>query len=602
MKDRKTRQRRALAMAARMGSALVAMGTPLALRAATTLSFTSSKDNTLYENLSGSLSNGAGDAFFSGITGGGGKRRGLIAFDLTSGSFPTNATVTSTTVSLYDDKSLVTNAFHELRKVLKNWGEGTSDAGPTGGGGAPSTTGDATWIHTYYNTSFWTSPGGDYSSTQSASGLMSPTFTTTFGSTAQLNADVQGWLNNPAANFGWIVLGDESGFGNAARIASNTYFDTSKRPQLSVTYNASQWVTGSGLWSTASNWAFGVPGAVGAEATFNFPSGSGITTVTIDSPRTLGTLKFNSSNYNFIGSTLTLDRAAAPVTMNVTGLLQISANLNVNKNAEIIVNSGGLLTLGGTVTAAAGVTYHKTGSGMLQMSNIRSAGLTIDGGSVAVFPTDLASGVSKVTSLVINSGKLNLQANKLVTATSAGTWTGSGYTGVTGMVVAGRGTSNLWDGSTGIVTAMPDAVGSNYTSLGVAQASDVRPATATATDLWAGQTITGTDTLVMYTYGGDATLDGKINIDDYVKIDSGIAGGYTGWSNGDFNYDGKVTIDDYITVIDANIGNQTGTFFTGSGDVSSGVVAVPEPTGVAATIALLLPAFMRRCRTVRSKS
>src|SRR5207244_1974979 len=125
-----------------------------------------------------------------------------------------------------------------------------------------------------------------------------------------------------------------------------------------------------------------------------------------------------------------------------------------------------------------------------------------------------------------------------------------------------KGVSNNWDGPSGIVTTQTQAVGSNYTSIGVAKASDVRPNTVSETALWAGQTITGTDTLVMYTYGGDATLDGKINIDDYVKIDSGIAGGYTGWVNGDFNYDGKVSIDDYITVIDANIGNQNGTFFT----------------------------------------
>ena len=71
-----------------------------------------------------------------------------------------------------------------------------------------------------------------------------------------------------------------------------------------------------------------------------------------------------------------------------------------------------------------------------------------------------------------------------------------------------------------------------------------------------GQTIDSSTLLTKFTYGGDATLDGKINIDDYVKIDSGIAGGFTGWSNGDFNYDGKVNIDDYITVIDANISSK----------------------------------------------
>jgi hypothetical protein len=58
---------------------------------------------------------------------------------------------------------------------------------------------------------------------------------------------------------------------------------------------------------------------------------------------------------------------------------------------------------------------------------------------------------------------------------------------------------------------------------------------------------------VKYTYVGDATLDGKINIDDYTRIDSGIPTNLTGWWNGDFNYDGKINIDDY-TLIDSNVG------------------------------------------------
>ena len=67
------------------------------------------------------------------------------------------------------------------------------------------------------------------------------------------------------------------------------------------------------------------------------------------------------------------------------------------------------------------------------------------------------------------------------------------------------------------------------------------------------ETIDATTTIVKYTHGGDATLDGKLNIDDYVRIDSGISSGLSGWINGDFNYDGKVNIDDYATSIDANI-------------------------------------------------
>ena len=95
----------------------------------------------------------------------------------------------------------------------------------------------------------------------------------------------------------------------------------------------------------------------------------------------------------------------------------------------------------------------------------------------------------------------------------------------------------------------------------------------------------------MYTYGGDATLDGKINVDDYIRVDSGIASNLSGW----FNYDGKVNIDDYTTVIDANIANQSGIFPTSSSDLPAAVTAIPEPTSLMVLIIVgSLPQVRRR--------
>jgi hypothetical protein len=117
-------------------------------------------------------------------------------------------------------------------------------------------------------------------------------------------------------------------------------------------------------------------------------------------------------------------------------------------------------------------------------------------------------------------------------------------------------------------------------------------ATATDTAVWAGQTVTGSDTLVMYTYAGDATLDGKVNVDDYGRIDFNINLGTSGWYNGDFNYDGKINVDDY-GIIDFNVGIQGAPFPTGAG--VSGVSAVPEPSALALVVggAMLLN---HRCR------
>src|SRR5204863_3802754 len=110
------------------------------------------------------------------------------------------------------------------------------------------------------------------------------------------------------------------------------------------------------------------------------------------------------------------------------------------------------------------------------------------------------------------------------------------------------------------------------TKLGIASAAQVKSIASTATALWAGQTVTGSDALVMYTYAGDANLDGKINVDDYGRIDFNVSLGTKGWFNGDFNDDGKINVDDY-GIIDFNIGIQ----------------GPPFPTEIAATALVARP-------------
>jgi hypothetical protein len=76
----------------------------------------------------------------------------------------------------------------------------------------------------------------------------------------------------------------------------------------------------------------------------------------------------------------------------------------------------------------------------------------------------------------------------------------------------------------GIVTSQTDATLSAHEPRR-RTASQVKGITRNATAVWSGQTVTGSDTLVMYTYGGDANLDGKINIDDYGHIDTSVGVG-----------------------------------------------------------------------------
>ena len=87
----------------------------------------------------------------------------------------------------------------------------------------------------------------------------------------------------------------------------------------------------------------------------------------------------------------------------------------------------------------------------------------------------------------------------------------------------------------------------------------------------------------MYTYDGDATLDGQINVDDYGRIDLNAPLGVSGWYNGDFNWDGKINVDDY-GIIDFNVGIQGAPFSTGGG--IDGLTSVPEP-GASCAAALI---------------
>src|SRR4029079_5093734 len=143
--------------------------------------------------------------------------------------------------------------------------------------------------------------------------------------------------------------------------------------------------------------------------------------------------------------------------------------------------------------------------------------------------------------------------------------------------------SGAWNGG-GITTSMPDAP-AGLTSIGVATGAQVKGISGTQTDTFSGQTITPTSTLAMYTYAGDANLDGQITGDDYAGIDFTILdpNNTGGWFNGDFNYDGAVTGDDY-SAIDFNILAQGAPFptsgaFGGSASLS-GVPAVPEPASL----------------------
>jgi RTX calcium-binding nonapeptide repeat (4 copies) len=107
---------------------------------------------------------------------------------------------------------------------------------------------------------------------------------------------------------------------------------------------------------------------------------------------------------------------------------------------------------------------------------------------------------------------------------------------------------DLWD-QPGLTTSMPSASG-GLTTIGIATGEQIRGLGPTDTGIFAGQTITGASTIAMYTYAGDANLDGLLDGSDYGFIVQ--VPGSAGYTNGDFNYDGVIDAGDY-GVIDANL-------------------------------------------------
>jgi len=202
---------------------------------ADTINIVSSRDNTLYEDASGSLSNGAGQFLFAGRTFQGGEdlRRGLIYFDLSG--IPTGATITSVTLTMNMSRTISGAANVALHSVNTDWGEGTSNAGGQEGGGAASTAGDATWIHNFFPGSNWATAGGDF-----VAGASATTSVNAIGSynwsSATMISDVQGWADNSATNFGWIVIGNESTAGSAKRFDTHEHPTVANRPTLVIEF------------------------------------------------------------------------------------------------------------------------------------------------------------------------------------------------------------------------------------------------------------------------------------------------------------------------------------------------------------------------------
>ncbi len=169
------------------------------------------RDTTLFQDLPSNAGGGI-DGIFSGTIRTSFLRRALLAVDLSS--IPADAVVVSARLEMVVARSGgnfgdIAYGLHHLQRA---WGEGEAVIpNDPGGLGASAAPGDATWGDAFFNQESWTTPGGDFEATASATANAGQQGATAIWEGPGLTADVQAWVVNPASNFGWAIITPDEG-------------------------------------------------------------------------------------------------------------------------------------------------------------------------------------------------------------------------------------------------------------------------------------------------------------------------------------------------------------------------------------------------------
>jgi len=249
--------------------------------------------------------------------------------------------------------------------------------------------------------------------------------------------DVQQWLDNPASDFGWIMLGNESAGQTAKRFGGQDAGAPETPPQLTVDYD-SPWIwtgsAGNAAWTTTGNWTGGA----------GFP-GSGAAIVLGDSHSTSGTvdllsaapdvshLTFGADRTMTITSTapgggrLTLDNGSSPAAVVVSGSGEaLDSQVAVALDSDAWITTGGSgdsLSIAGNIrdgTGAHGIIKDGSGTLVLLGDDTYSGGTTVNGG---ILDIDGMDALPVGTNLTVGAGAAlvfgpALDASAAITASS----------------------------------------------------------------------------------------------------------------------------------------------------------------------------------------
>jgi hypothetical protein len=274
---------------------------------------------------------------------------------------------------------------------------------------------------------------------------------------------------------------------------------------------------------------------------------------------------------------------ATPLTF--SGPVNLSSPEFAPAGRRVTTHNAAVTRFAGDVFGGA---LNKAGDGVLEMRNVRLAGLTVTRGTLRIVPDGTAAGAGGVSTLTVvagaTPGTLDVTDNALVVD----------YSGTSPLDTLRARVISAYAGGSWSGAGITSSLAGTAHGVGYAEASDiftVFPAT------FVGQEVDGTSVLIRFARYGDANLDGAVTLSDFNRLAThfGAASGTAVWSHGDFNYDGNVDLQDFNRLA-ANFGmGASGTTVTPE-DWAALASAVPEP-GV--TPLLALAPLLRRRRWVR---
>jgi hypothetical protein len=331
--------------------------------------------------------------------------------------------------------------------------------------------------------------------------------------------------------------------------------------------NIATWaVNGSGDWNQPGSWTTGsVPNSVGAEVRF-LDAISANQTVYTNTGVTVGTMTLNNAaTYVITGAgSITLQQTgSASAFVNVqAGVQKINLPLTIASNTTFNVSSGATLKISDPMTINTGKVVSQTGTGSViyeSIVNIQGNAVLIMGITTHMNALNIADTGNATIALNGNTtlktdnlsmgatSRLDLKDNDMIVANS-------NYTTIKNLIASARN-GGSWNGA-GVTSTVAAAASPKNKTLGTITGTQFHQAQG-ANQLFNGFTVANTDTLVKFTYYGDADLNGIVNFDDYSRTDAGFNSGGNTWFQGDFDYNGVVNFDDY-SLIDAAFNTQAG--------------------------------------------